>query len=68
MTYLISYHLRSNIDGLSAKEAKEHQPLTSRVAASNATRAISSLVNDLKATGDINSKGDVIILEAKVVA
>jgi hypothetical protein len=45
----------------------EIRPRVARVVASDAQRAISSLVNDLKGDGIINSKADVKFLEVRVI-
>lgn len=66
MLYNILFKLRKDLEGLSATESLELKPSVRRVKASNATRAISSVVNDLKAAGVITGKGDIVVLEAKV--
>lgn len=66
MNYAISYKLRNN--DLSDKEFALLAPQVMRVRASNATRAISAAINQLKSAGRISSKAEVVILEARVVA
>lgn len=66
MNYAISYKLRNN--DLSEKEFALLAPQVMRVRASNATRAISAAINQLKSAGRISSKAEVVILEARVVA
>ncbi len=66
MNYAISYKLRNN--ELSDKEFALLAPQVMRVRASNATRAISTAINQLKSAGHISSKAEVVILEARVVA
>lgn len=68
MNYLITYRLRNDIADLSASEIGATDPKHRRTRASNATRAISAVVNDLKNAGEISGKADIVILEAKVVA
>lgn len=65
--YEISFKYRRDIEGLSNAEKATTKPRRMRVQASNLTRAISSVVNELKAEGIIDGKADVIILEGKVV-
>ena len=66
MNYAISYNLRNS--ELSDKEFALLAPQVMRVRASNATRAISTAINQLKSAGHISSKAEVTILEARVVA
>lgn len=66
--YNVSWKLRDEIREYSASEKEEWSPNVDRVSASDAQRAISRVVNDLKSNGAIRSKADIIILEAKVVA
>lgn len=66
MNYAISYKLRNN--DLSEKEFALLAPQVMRVRASNATRAISTAINQLKAAGHISSKAEIVVLEARVVA
>lgn len=66
MNYSVSYKLRNN--DLSEKEFALLAPQVMRVRASNATRAISAAINQLKSAGRISSKAEVVILEARVVA
>ena len=66
MNYAVSYKLRNN--DLSDKEFALIAPQIMRVRASNATRAISAAINQLKSAGHISSKAEVVILEARVVA
>lgn len=66
MNYAISYKLRNN--DLSDKEFALLAPQVMRVRASNATRAISTAINQLKAAGRISSKAEIVVLEARVVA
>lgn len=66
MNYAISYKLRNN--DLSEKEFALLAPQVMRVRASNATRAISTAINQLKAAGRISSKAEIVVLEARVVA
>ena len=65
--YKVSYKLRRDISPLSPREAEDVDPFDTRIVTSDAQRAISALVNDLKAEGVIGSKGDVKILEVKIV-
>lgn len=66
MNYAISYKLRNN--DLSDKEFALLAPQVMRVRASNATRAISTAINQLKSAGHISSKAEIVVLEARVVA
>lgn len=66
MNYLVSYKFRNN--ELSDKEFALLTPETMRVRAASATRAISTVTNQLKAAGHIFSKAEIVILEARVVA
>lgn len=66
MNYAISYKLRNN--DLSEKEFALLAPQVMRVRASNATRAISTAINQLKSAGHISSKAEIVVLEARVVA
>lgn len=66
MNYAISYKLRNN--ELSDREFALLAPQVMRVRASNATRAISTAINQLKSAGHISSKAEIVVLEARVVA
>ena len=68
--YTVAYKLHKDKAEyeLSDKEFEVMEPTLRRVSASNATRAISSIVNDLKRDHTIGTKNDVVIVEAKVVA
>ena len=61
--YTISYVLKSEIE-----DGKFDVPAvqSKRVRASDATRAISAVKGELVDSGDINSPGDVKILEARI--
>lgn len=66
--YNVSYTLRKETENLTGASREEHQPNIRRVAASDAQRAISKIVNEMKNDGEIQSKADIKVLEAKVVA
>ena len=66
MNYVVSYKLRNN--ELSEREFALLNPQVMRVRASNATRAISTAINQLKSAGHISSKAEIVVLEARVVA
>lgn len=66
--YEVSYKFRADSQGQSASEIEAGEPTVNRVAASDATRAISQVINTLKTNGEITSKSDIKVLEAKVVA
>ena len=66
MNYAISYKLRNS--ELSEREFALLAPQVMRVRASNATRAISTAINQLKSAGHISSKAEIVVLEARVVA
>lgn len=66
--YAVSYKFRADNEGRSASEVEAGEPMVNRVAASDATRAISQVINTLKTDGEITSKSDIKVLEAKVVA
>lgn len=66
MNYAVSFKVRQA--DLSKADFDILEPEVARVRASNATRAISQVVNNLKAEGRIQGKADVVIVEAKVVA
>lgn len=68
MAYAVSYTLRSAEADKSLAEVATIEPTVVRVKASNATRAISAVINQLKNDEIIKGKGDVIVKEAKVVA
>ena len=68
MAYAVSYTLRSEEADKTPAEVATIEPTVVRVKATNATRAISTVVNQLKNDGVISGKGDVIVKEAKVVA
>lgn len=68
MAYAVSYTLRSEEADKTPAEVATIEPTVVRVKASNATRAISAVVNQLKDEGVISGKGDAVIKEAKVVA
>lgn len=75
MKYQVSYLLNSDlavVDGATDSEKKANHRLyhvhDEFVLTSNATRAISAVVNLLKERGKINGKADVKILEVKLVA
>lgn len=65
--FSVSFRLRADAKEMTASEVESIEPYDVRVIASDAQRAISTLVNTLKANGDITSKADVKILEVKVV-
>lgn len=52
---------------MTPREVSELHPRAARVVASDAQRAISSMVNDLKADGIIGSKADVKFLEVRMI-
>lgn len=64
--YTVSYKLREDFEALDARATAELPPLEFRVKAFDATRAISALINSLKANSVVSSKGEVVILEVKV--
>lgn len=66
--YEVTFKVREEIKDLTATQAEEVYPVVTRVSASSANRAISGLTNELIRTGVINSKSEVLVLEAKVVA
>ena len=66
MNYLVSYKFRNN--ELSDKEFALLTPEVMRVRAAGATRALSTVTNQLQAAGHIFSKAEIVILEARVVA
>lgn len=66
--YNVSYTLRKETENLTGASREEYQPNIRRVAASDAQRAISKIVNEMKNDGEIQSKADIKVLEAKVVA
>lgn len=66
--YEVSFKFRADVKEFSASEFEALHPFTRRVSASDATRAISQVINTLKTDGEINSKSDLKVLEAKVVA
>lgn len=65
--YSVSYRLRQETGDMNSREVSELEPRVERVVASDAQRAISSLVNDFKGDGIINSKADVKFLEVRLV-
>lgn len=65
--YLVQYHLRDNIRGLSQSEVEALWPTNIRVSATEVPRAISSVVNDLKANGTIVTKSDIKIVNCRQV-
>ena len=65
--YRVSYRLRQDTCDMDSREVSELEPRVDRVVASDAQRAISSLVNDFKADGTISSKADVKFLEVRVI-
>lgn len=66
--YNVSVLFTEVVKDLPASQREEVIPEVYRVSASNATRAQSKLINDLKSAGTISSKSEISILEAKVVA
>lgn len=66
--YAVSYKFRADGEGQSASEIEAGEPVVNRVSASDATRAISQVINTLKNDGEINSKSDIKVLEARIVA
>ena len=65
--YEVSYKYRDVLEGLTAKESDLVAPEVRRVSSSNAQRAISSLTNELKGSGRIRSKGEIVIAEVRLV-
>lgn len=65
--FAVSFRLRADSKGMTASEVENIEPYDVRVIAFDAQRAISTLVNTLKANGDITTKADVKILEVRVV-
>ncbi|ATW58468.1 hypothetical protein SEA_ZION_68 [Corynebacterium phage Zion] len=65
--YSVSYRLHRETGDMTPREVIELEPRVERVVASDAQRAISSLVNDLKGDGIINSKADVKFLEVRMI-
>lgn len=70
MIYLVKYHTAGDrkVAEQDGHDVLLRGPQTRRVKASNATRAISTVVNHLKSVGEISSKADVTIREVTVVA
>ena len=70
MIYLVKYHTSEDRKAAEqdGRDVFTFEPQTRRVKASNATRAISAVVNHLKAVDEISTKSDVIIREVTVVA
>lgn len=66
--YNVTYHFRNDLKNLGAAEAEEFVPRETRVSASDATRAQSKVVNQLVNVGEIDGKGDIKIVETKIVA
>lgn len=66
--YLVRYNFRSDLKDLSNSDKALVKPEEARIGASSATRAISAVLNDLKAEGAISSRSEVIVAEAVVVA
>lgn len=66
--YLVQYHLRDNIRNLSPSEVDALWPTNARVSASEVPRAISTVINELKASGIIITKSDIKILSVRPVA
>ncbi|MDD2326257.1 MAG: hypothetical protein PHW63_09705 [Alphaproteobacteria bacterium] len=66
--YNVAYKIRSTLASLPESAKVEQEPVVARVSASDATRAISQVINDLKNDGTLHSKSEIIVLEAKVVA
>lgn len=66
MLYNVIYKFRAELDKLSNEEKVTSRPKVRRTKASNAQRAINQVINDLKNADEIQSKSEVIILEAKV--
>lgn len=67
-TYVITFKLTKELDGLSNSEKATARPKHMRVAATNLQRAINQVVNALREEGLIDSKSDVVFLEGKVSA
>lgn len=65
--YKVSYRLHRETGDMTPREVSELKPREERVVASDAQRAISSLVNDFKADGIINSKADIKFLEVRMI-
>lgn len=65
--FAVSFRLRADSKDMTASEVENIEPYDVRVIAFDAQRAISTLVNTLKANGDITTKADVKILEVRVV-
>lgn len=65
--YLVQYHLRKNIRDLSPSEIESLWPTNVRVSATEVPRAISSVVNGLKANGTIVTKSDIKIVNCRQV-
>lgn len=64
--YHVSYRLRSETLNLTPREVEENPPRVTRIVASDAQRAISSVVNRLKEASVIASKSDIKFLEVRV--
>lgn len=65
--YLVQYHLRKHIRDLSPSEIDYLWPTNVRVSATEVPRAISSVINDLKANGTIVTKSDIKIVNCRQV-
>lgn len=65
--YKVSYRLHRDTGDMNPREVSELEPRVARVVASDAQRAISSLVNDFKADSLIGSKADVKFLEVRMI-
>lgn len=67
-TYEVHYYLREELINMSESAKRSKKPHVFRTGASNATRAISACINNLKDGMLIHSKSDVAVIEARVVA
>ena len=65
--FAVTYRLRAETKDLSPSEAEALNTHCKRIVASDAQRAISSLVNQMKRDGEIITKTDVKVLEVKVI-
>lgn len=65
--YLVQYHLRKDIRDLSPSEIESLWPTNARVSATEVPRAVSRVINDLKANGTIVTKSDIKIVNCRQV-
>lgn len=62
-SYIVRFHYRSDLEGMTNKEKFATEPNERRVGDSDSRRATNQVINNLKAESHIRSGRDIIVVE-----